>query len=114
MADLAMPAGAAKRRWTSGWLARSAGTLLVLSALGLLAQLEIVSNASLRVDVAVVVVFLASLYYLVVDWRLGLAVLGAAIVLYLIAVVLPLWLVAAFLGAGGAGLLAAWIVGGRG
>ena len=79
-------------------------------ALALLSRLEIVSNAAIRVDVAVVLVFLGSFYALVRDWRLGLGVSGAAIVLYLVGIVLPLWLaLAAFLG-GASLLIAAYLV----
>ena len=77
----------------------------VTGALALLSQLEIVSNAAIRVDVAVVVVFLASFYALVRDWRLGLGVLGAAVLLYLVAVVLPIGLAVAALAGGAAVLL---------
>jgi hypothetical protein len=75
-------------------------------ALALLSRLEIVSTPTLRIDLAVLLIFLISAWYLVVDRRLGLGVLGFLIVLYVVGAVLPLWLAMISLVAGG-GLLAA-------
>lgn len=72
------------------WFHRFGIPLIMLSLLGMLARVEIISTASLRLDAAVVLIFAAALYYIVLDWRLGLAMLGVSIIFYLAGAALPL------------------------
>ena len=64
--------------------------LIMLSLLGMLARVEIVAVNSLRVDLAVLLIVASSLYYLMLDWKLGLGMLGISIVFYFIGAALPM------------------------
>lgn len=64
--------------------------LIVLSLLGMLARVEVVAVNSFRIDLAVILIFAASVYYVMLDWKLGLAMLGATIILYIAGAALPL------------------------
>ena len=64
--------------------------LIMLSLFGMLARVEIVAVNSFRLDLAVLLIFVASVYYIVLDWKLGIAMLGVSIILYIAGRVLPL------------------------
>jgi len=64
--------------------------LIMLSLLGMLARVEIVAIDSLRIDLAVVLIFASSIYYLMLDWKLGLGMLGVSIIFYFAGAALPL------------------------
>ena len=64
--------------------------LIMLTLFGLLARVNIVKTDSVRIDAAVVLIFLATIYYLWLEWRLGLAMLGVSIIFYIAGAALPL------------------------
>ena len=80
---------------------RTAGSLLaVLGLLGLLERLPVAVFDSFRLDLATVLWVAAGFYFIVVEWRLGLAVLAASIILYMTGAALPVVADAALLVAG--------------
>ncbi len=72
------------------WFHRFGIPLIMLSLLGMLARVQLVEVNSLRIDLAIVLIFLVSVYYLVLDWKLGLGMLAASIILYIAGAALPL------------------------
>src|SRR6476469_4467955 len=72
------------------WFHRFGIPMIMLSLLGMLARVVIFANGSLRIDLAVVLILAASLYYLILDWRLGLAMTGASILFYIAGAALPM------------------------
>lgn len=65
--------------------------MIMLTLLGMLARLEITSIDSLRIDAAILLILLSEVYYLMLDWRLGLAMLGVSIIFYVAGAAMPLW-----------------------
>jgi uncharacterized membrane protein YGL010W len=72
------------------WFHRFGIPMIMLSGLGMLARLEIISIGSLRIDAAVVLIFAAGAYYIVLDWLLGLAMLAVSIIFYIAGAALPM------------------------
>ena len=72
------------------WFHRVGIPLIMLSLLGMLARVEIVAIDSLRIDLAVMLIFASSIYYLMLDWKLGLGMLGVSIIFYIAGAALPL------------------------
>jgi uncharacterized membrane protein YGL010W len=65
--------------------------MIMITLLGLLARLEITSVNSIRIDAAILLILLAEVYYLMLDWRLGLAMLGVSIIFYVAGAAMPFW-----------------------
>lgn len=72
------------------WFHRFGIPLIMISGLGMLARVAIVSVNSFRLDLAVVLIFAASVYYLALDWKLGLAMMGISIIFYIAGAALPM------------------------
>jgi uncharacterized membrane protein YGL010W len=72
------------------WFHRFGIPLIMLSGLGMLARLEIITLNSLRIDAAVLLIFAAAAYYIVLDWVLGLAMLAVSIIFYIAGAALPM------------------------
>ena len=62
---------------------------IVVSLLGMLARVPIVRAGSLKIDAAILLIALAQLFYLRLDWRLGLAMLMVSVLLYFAGAALP-------------------------
>lgn len=79
---------------------RLAPALIALGLLGLLARVPVAEVDSLRLDLATVVLIAAGFYFVVMEWRVGLAALAGSIVLYVAGAALPLVADVALLAAG--------------
>ena len=64
--------------------------LIMLSLLGMLARLEILRVGSLRIDAAIVLIALAQIVYVRLEWRLALAMLVISALFYFAGAALPL------------------------
>ena len=62
--------------------------LIVLTSIGMLARVTILSP----VDAAMVLIALAFAYYLVLEWRLALAMLAVTVAFYFLGRAIPFWL----------------------
>src|SRR5205085_10448325 len=58
----------------------------------MLARVPIFDIGSFRVDAAVILIVLSAIYYLALEWRLGIAMLGVSIVFYIAGAAMPMWL----------------------
>ena len=63
---------------------------IVLTLFGMLARVPIFDIGSFRVDAAVVLIVLSAMYYLALEWRLGIAMLGVSIIFYIAGAALPM------------------------
>ena len=64
--------------------------MIMLTLLGMLARVEIFDIGSFRLDAAVLLIILSTMYYLALEWRLGLAMLGVSIIFYIAGAALPM------------------------
>jgi uncharacterized membrane protein YGL010W len=72
------------------WFHRFGIPLIMLSLFGMLARVPLITVNSLHVDLAVVLIFAASVYYLALDWKLGLGMLAFSNIMYIAGAALPL------------------------
>jgi uncharacterized membrane protein YGL010W len=72
------------------WFHRMGIPMIVLSALGMLARVRVGTVSGWAIDVAVVLIAIATVYYLTLEWRLAIAMLVVLIAFYLIGRWLPM------------------------
>jgi uncharacterized membrane protein YGL010W len=87
----ALFAGTASHHRTAGnkWFHRFGIPMIMLSLIGMLTRVEIFSIHSFRIDLAMVLILASSVYYLALQWRLGLAMLAVSVILYVAGAALP-------------------------
>jgi uncharacterized membrane protein YGL010W len=66
--------------------------LIMLTLIGMLVRVKLFDAGGVRVDVAMVLIALSTLYSLAVEWRLAIAMLAVSIVFYFAGAAMPLWL----------------------
>ncbi len=71
------------------WFHRAGIPMIMLTLIGMLARVEIASFSDVRIDAAVLLIVATSLYYLVLEWRLGLAMLGVSFIFYIAGAAIP-------------------------
>jgi uncharacterized membrane protein YGL010W len=71
------------------WFHRAGIPMIMLTLLGMLARVEIPALTGVRIDAAILLVAAAGLYYLVLEWRLGLAMIGVSIIFYIAGAAIP-------------------------
>ena len=71
------------------WFHRAGIPMIVLTIFGMLARVEIAAFSDVRIDAAVLLIVLTGLYYLVLEWRLGLAMLGVSFLFYIAGAAIP-------------------------
>jgi uncharacterized membrane protein YGL010W len=72
------------------WFHRLGIPLIMLSLLGMLARVRILTIDGFRIDAAVVLIAVAVIYYLTLEWRLAIPMLIVSIAFYLIGMWLPM------------------------
>ena len=65
--------------------------MIMLTLLGMLARVKLFDAGGVRVDAAMLLIAAAMVFYLMTEWRLGLAMLAVSIAFYFIGAALPLW-----------------------
>src|SRR5206468_8585725 len=76
------------------WFHRIGIPLIMLTLLGMLARVG-VSGGGLRIDLAMLLIVVAEVVYLMLDWRLGAVMLAVSVGFYFLGAWMPLWLDAA-------------------
>jgi uncharacterized membrane protein YGL010W len=66
--------------------------LIVLTIVAMLERVMIGKAAGVRLDLAMLAIVLVEVWYLILDWRLGLLMLFALAIFWFIGIVIPLWL----------------------
>jgi len=74
------------------WFHRFGIPLIMLTALGMLARIGIVTIRNVRIDGGMLLIALAVVYYLMLEWRLAIPMLIVSIAFYLLGVWMPMWL----------------------
>jgi len=72
------------------WFHRIGIPLIMLTLLGMLARVGIAGVRGFRIDAAVVLIAIAVIYYLTLEWRLAIPMLIVSIAFYLIGAWLPM------------------------
>lgn len=72
------------------WFHRAGIPLIMLTLIGMLARVRIVTINGLRIDAAIVLIAIAVIYYLTLEWRLAIPMLIVSIAFYLIGAWLPM------------------------
>lgn len=72
------------------WFHRLGIPLIMLTLLGMLARVHIADVGGFRIDAAVVLIAIAVVYYLTLEWRLAIPMLIVSIAFYLIGARLPM------------------------
>lgn len=66
--------------------------MIMLSLIGMLVRVPVLEVNGVRVDGAMVLIAAAMVYYLIVEWRLALAMLAVSIGFYFLGAAMPMWL----------------------
>ena len=66
--------------------------LIVLSLIGMLTQVTLFDVATVRIDLAQIVIAAACAYYFVIEWRLAVAMIAVCVAFYFIGGVIPFWI----------------------
>jgi uncharacterized membrane protein YGL010W len=72
------------------WFHRLGIPLIMLTLIGMLARVGIATIGGIRLDAGMVLIALAVLYYLILEWRLAIPMLVVSIGFYLLGLRLPL------------------------
>jgi uncharacterized membrane protein YGL010W len=72
------------------WFHRFGIPLIMLTALGMLARVSLFRVGDFRIDAAMVLIVLAEVFYLALEWRLGLAMLIVSAIFYYVGAMLPM------------------------
>jgi uncharacterized membrane protein YGL010W len=73
------------------WFHRLGIPMIMLTLIGMLARLRIVTIGGVRIDAGMLLIALAVVYYLMLEWRLAIPMLVVSIAFYLLGVWLPMW-----------------------
>jgi uncharacterized membrane protein YGL010W len=66
--------------------------LIMLTLIGMLVRVEIVQVGGVRLDAAMLLILGAQVVYLMLEWRLAIAMLLVSVVFYVAGAALPMWL----------------------
>lgn len=69
--------------------------MIMLTLLGMLTRVTLYSSAgaggNIRIDAAMVLIVLSEIFYFMLEWRLGLAMLAVSVAFYFIGGAIPFW-----------------------
>ena len=66
--------------------------MIMLSLIGMLTQVPLVDVATIRIDVAMLLIAAAAAYYFVIEWRLAIAMIAISVAFYFIGAAIPFWI----------------------
>ncbi len=69
--------------------------MIMLSLIGMLTQVPLLDVATVKIDLAAILIAAASAYYFVIEWRLAVAMIAISIAFYFIGAAIPLFINAA-------------------
>lgn len=73
------------------WFHRLGIPMIMLTLIGMLARVGIATIGKVRIDAGMLLIALAVIYYLMLEWRLAIPMLVVSIVFYLLGAWLPMW-----------------------
>jgi uncharacterized membrane protein YGL010W len=66
--------------------------MIMLSLIGMLTQVPLLDVATVRIDLAMLLIAAAAAYYFVIEWRLALAMIAISVAFYFIGAAIPFWI----------------------
>jgi uncharacterized membrane protein YGL010W len=69
--------------------------MIVLSLIGMLIQVPLIDVATVKIDLAMILIAAAAAYYFVIEWRLAMAMIAISVAFYFIGAAIPFWINAA-------------------
>jgi uncharacterized membrane protein YGL010W len=66
--------------------------LIMLSLIGMLARVPLLHVGDFRIDAAMLLILVAEVYYLSIEWRLGILMLVVSVGFWFLGLAMPLWL----------------------
>jgi len=66
--------------------------MIMLSLIGMLTQVPLVDVATVKLDLAMILIAAASAYYFVIEWRLAIAMIAISVAFYFIGAAIPFWI----------------------
>ncbi|HEX9982677.1 MAG TPA: Mpo1-like protein [Thermoanaerobaculia bacterium] len=65
---------------------------IMLTAIGMLTRVSLFEVSGVRIDAAMLLIALSTIYYLIVEWRLAIAMLAVSAGMYFLGRAMPMWL----------------------
>ena len=78
------------------WFHRLGIPMIMLTLLGMLARVTIFSTNGWRLDLAMLLIIATGIYYLAIEWRLGIAMIAVSVAFYFAGAALPMSINVAF------------------
>lgn len=69
--------------------------MIMFSLIGMLTQVPLLDVATVKIDLAMILIAAAAAYYFVIEWRLAIAMIAVSIAFYFIGATLSVWINAA-------------------
>lgn len=66
--------------------------MIMLSLIGMLTQVPLIDVATVKVDLAMILIAAAAAYYVVIEWRLAIAMIAISVAFYFIGAAIPLFI----------------------
>lgn len=66
--------------------------MIMLSLIGMLTQVPLIDVATVKLDLAMILIAAAAAYYFVIEWRLAIAMIAISVAFYFIGAAIPLWI----------------------
>ncbi len=66
--------------------------MIMFSLIGMLTQVPLLDVATVKIDLAMILIAAATAYYFVIEWRLAIAMVAVSIAFYFLGATLPLWI----------------------
>ena len=66
--------------------------MIMLTLIGMLTRVNLVKTDEITIDAAMLLIAAAQVYYLMLEWRIGLAMLAVSIGFYFLGGAMPMWL----------------------
>ena len=66
--------------------------MIMLSLIGMLTQVPLLDVATVKIDLAMIVIAAAAAYYFVIEWRLAIAMIAISVAFYFIGAAIPFWI----------------------
>lgn len=66
--------------------------MIMLTLIGMLVRVPLFEVDGMRIDAAMLLIAATTIYYLIIEWRLALAMLAVSIGFYFVGAIMPMWL----------------------
>jgi uncharacterized membrane protein YGL010W len=74
------------------WFHRLGIPMIMLTLIGMLTHVPLIDLATVRIDLAMVLIAASTAWYFLVEWRLALAMVAVSVAFYFIGAAIPFWI----------------------